>query len=350
MVHDPTDADTMRSPGDFQGRPPAKSTFLADQVGPYKLLRVLGRGGMGVVYEAESSAHPGRVALKVLTALRIEDQVMQRRFQREAAIASRLDHPGICPVLDAGIAEGVPFIAMPILKGHPLDTWLKEHTGVLKTEHTPLDSSGGADASQTLEIARTMAIGPMSLAQVVRMILEALRALHFAHESGVIHRDLKPANLFFCDDGHVRILDFGLARDSMEVAPTLTLSGDVFGTPAYMSPEQIEGQRNVDRCTDIWSMGVTLFELLTFQRPFRAPTHAALFEAIRMQATPDARRINPAIDAGLHAVLSVALAKDPKSRYPTANAFAKDLERWASGQRVLARKPTSWDRLTYWAR
>jgi tetratricopeptide (TPR) repeat protein len=97
-------------------------------------------------------------------------------------------------------------------------------------------------------------------------------------------------------------------------------------------------------------MGVTLFELLTFQRPFRAPTHAALFEAIRMQATPDARRINPAIDAGLHAVLSVALAKDPKSRYPTANAFAKDLERWASGQRVLARKPTSWDRLKYWAR
>lgn len=338
----------MQTPSDGSGATRPAGRLALDRVGPYRLGEVLGRGGMGVVYEAFGPEPLGRVAIKVLTALRGDDPTMQRRFQREAAIASRLDHPGICAVLDAGIADGVPYIAMPILKGHPLDSWLRQISGTQASEHVPLDTEVATRRLSPESL--TTPLGPNNLKEVVRMMAAALRALHFAHESGVVHRDLKPANLFLCDDGQVKILDFGLARDGEEVAPTLTMSGDVFGTPAYMSPEQILGHRNVDRSTDIWSMGVTLFELLTFSRPFTGTTTAALFEAIRTRAMPDPRRLNPAIDRGLAAILSVSLAKDPRRRYRSADAFADDLDRWDCGITVQARSPGRWYRLQQWAK
>lgn len=320
----------------------------ADRIGPYRLGKVLGRGGMGVVFEAEDPASGRTVAVKLLTTLRMDDPVVLRRFEREAAIATKLRHPGICPILDAGAAGGIPYIVMPLLRGRPLDAWLRDRgcatAGEPGTLHdtVPLGEDGGYGESTRL-------LRPESPGEAVRIVIEALRALQYAHESGVIHRDLKPANLFLCEDGSVKILDFGLARD-LASGPVLTQSSDVFGTPAYMSPEQVTGARHVDARSDVWSMGVTLFELLTFRRPFTGPTQAALFSAIQRLEPPDPMRCNPAVDATLSTILRVALAKDPLRRFASAKAFADDLEAWSGGGAIAARAPSPLYRLRRWAR
>lgn len=288
---------------------------LPDRIGPYEIVRELGRGGQAVVYLAEDRAGHGPVALKVLTGRWLgghSESVL--RLRREARALSRLDHPGICEILRIEADAELPYIVMGYHEGE--------------------------DLARRLARARTGA-GPrplMDVSAAVGLIEQVARALHAAHEHGLVHRDVKPGNVLVSPEGRPVILDFGLALDGEADASSLTRSGELFGTLPYMSPEQLDrGSADVDRRTDVYSLGVTLFELLTLRRPFRAPSRQALFQRILEAEPPDPRKYDPRVSSDLAAVLQAALEKDPARRYATAEALADDLGRVRSGQRVSVR-------------
>ncbi|MCA9322982.1 MAG: serine/threonine protein kinase [Planctomycetes bacterium] len=204
-------------------------------LGDYRIVREIGQGGMGIVYEAEQVSLGRRIALKVITTARNTSAAAVTRFRREAAVASRLDHPGLCAVYDAGTEDGTPYIAMAFVQGRTLAQIVKIRQSDLITPETIMDRTG-----------------------MLRIVEDVARALHHAHECGVIHRDVKPANIMIRQDGSPVVLDFGLARSLDDGDPTLTLTGDVLGTPAYMSPEQLRGEPTDRRC-DVWALGVILY-------------------------------------------------------------------------------------------
>jgi formylglycine-generating enzyme required for sulfatase activity/tRNA A-37 threonylcarbamoyl transferase component Bud32 len=293
------------------------------RVGPYVLLGAIGRGGQATVSLAEDLRTGRRVALKVLDApFRSQDDPRLRRLRREAAATARLDHPGVCAVLDAGESEGLGYLAMQLVEGETL--------------------------AHRIEVARREGAAGIDPAVVVRLFEQIARAVHAAHEAGVVHRDLKPANLMVRPDGSPVVLDFGLAHDEADLAPGLTSTGAVFGTPAYMSPEQAEG-RPLDRRTDVWSLGVTLYEALTLRRPFEGPTRSAILRRVREDSFVDPRRKNRAVSADLAVVVSTALERDLDRRYRTALDLAEDLRRVAVGEPVYARPPGPGLRLARWA-
>jgi len=286
------------------------------QIGPYRVLRELGRGGQGVVYLAEDTRLPRKVALKVLSQQVLTDSAARLRFEREADVTARLEHPGICPLYERGETAGAPWIAMRYIEGEALDDRLLRE---------------GA---------------PADLPSVLHFFEKAARALHAAHEAGLVHRDIKPGNLMAGPDGAPVILDFGLARD-LTADRALTETGQAPGTPAYMSPEQLQ-HRPLDRRTDVWSLGATLYEGVTGRRPFDAPTLPGLFDAILFNEPPDPRRLRPSHPPELSVVLAKAMEKDPASRYQTALELAEDLARVRRLEPVLARPPSTLLRLRRW--
>jgi len=299
---------------------------MLEQVGPYRLVRELGRGGQGVVYLAEDTRLHRPVALKVLTGLGSTSEDSVARFRREAEVASRLDHPGICTIYDAGVHDGLPYIAMRHVDGESLAGWIAERAD-------PPDSS----------TARARAL------EAVRLIEAAARATHAAHQAGVVHRDLKPGNIMVTPHGDPILLDFGLARDVSGGTATLTQSGELHGTPHYMSPEQIAPRGAApDRRTDVYSLGVTLYECLTRRRPFEGPTREGLYHAILTQPPPDPRRFNPAIQRDLKVVLETTLEKDRDRRYQTALDLAEDLRRVREHEPIHARPAGPVLRLSRW--
>jgi serine/threonine protein kinase/tetratricopeptide (TPR) repeat protein len=337
------------------------------RLGPYLIEEEIGRGGQGCVYRARDTRLGRTVALKALSGLGpgAEDRLL--RFRREGEVASRLDHPGICGVHDTGIADGVPYIAMRFVRGETLAA------RIARTRHAA--ANGGAEAKSeeddlpTVVDAETVrqdqgsatsarAERPSStmtraeLDEQLRIVEEAARALHVAHEASIVHRDVKPANIMIDDEGRVVVLDFGLARDdSEEAGPGLTQTGDFFGTPAYMSPEQIAGQQlRLDRRADIYSLGVTLYECLTLQRPHEATTREALYRAVMEEEPRDPRRLNPSLSQDLRVVMETALAKERDRRYVTAEAFADDLRAVREHRPVSARPLSLIGRSARWAR
>ncbi len=326
------------------------------RLGPWRLLRELGRGGQGAVYLAEDERLHRMAAVKLLAATDLTGDALDR-FKREAAVASRLDHPGICAVYDVGLEGRTPYIAMRYVEGASLaerisTTKARTAREAATAAHGELRDSNATEvnrppASPPTPPARstrtgTSAAGPSSrapadprnavteleLMKVVRLMEQAARAVHAAHEAGVIHRDLKPGNIMVTTEGEPVVLDFGLAKDTSGADATLTQQGDLMGTPAYMSPEQISaGAVALDRRTDVYSLGVTLFECLTLQRPFEAPTRDGLYQAILNRPTPDPRTLNRALPGDLKVVLETALEKDRERRYATALDFAEDLRR-----------------------
>lgn len=327
------------------------------KIGHYQVIRELGRGGQGVVYLAQDLRLERRVALKVLAQVGPGSDVAIERFRKEALVASRLNHPRICGVFDAGVADGLPYIAMLYVEGMTLAQRLaafrsgtaEEPSSLIInfSETTLVDPRNGDPPTRHDPPSTTDA---REIPTLLRFFEQASRALHAAHEAGVIHRDIKPGNLMITRSGEPMILDFGLAHAEDSGAPAMTRTGDVFGTPAYMAPEQISGNAGrVDRRADVYALGVSLFEALTLQRPFQAPTREGLYQAILTAAPPDPRTRNPAISRDLKVVIETALEKDRDRRYATAEDLADDLLAILERRPIEAREIGPVGRLVRWA-
>ncbi len=322
------------------------------RIGPYLLLRELGRGGMGVVHEAQDLRLQRRVALKLLAPGFAASGPLRLRFEREAAVAARLDHPGIAAVYEAGEADGTAFIAMRFVEGRPLSEWIADGRAAGRggTVSLPGTASDAETAATPSDGARTTgAPGRTAVDRVLRFFEGAARALHHAHEQGLVHRDVKPANLMVARSGEPVLLDFGLAREEEGEGQGLTQTGHLMGTPAYMSPEQLTAQRiRVDRRTDVYSLGVSLYEALTLALPFEAPTREGLYKAILTSDPADPRHRNRAVGADLKVVIETAMEKDRDLRYGTALDLAEDLRRVREREPVRARPPAAMVRLWRW--
>lgn len=320
-----------------------------NRVGPYRLLRELGHGGQGTVHLAEDTRLARQVALKTLSPALATSSGMLDRFRREAAAASRLDHPGICTVYEAGEADGIPYIAMRYVDGETLAARISAARGpAAPAAHAT--TSDGARSTPTSDAARSSVSTRPEVLNLVAIGEKIARALHVAHEAGLIHRDMKPANIMIAKDGEPVILDFGLAREESADGAGLTMTGALLGTPSYMSPEQLMAQRiALDRRTDVYSLGVTLYEALTLRLPFEAPTREALYQRILTTDAPNPRRYNAAIPGDLRVVLETAMEKDRDRRYLSALDFAEDLRRVREMQPIRARPVGRAARLGRWA-
>ena len=280
------------------------------QIGPYRIVGVIARGGMGVVYRARvvvSCEVPmgTEVALKLLT--RLDDRHERLRFTREANYLQALRHPGIVRVLDTGEHCDQPYLVMQLVAGRPLNHVIND--------------------------------GPLTEAAVVDIAIQALEALHTAHLAGILHRDVKPGNIMLTPEGSARLLDFGLAH-RLDGQSTLTATGAVVGTPAYMSPEQAAGERSdFSRRSDIYSLGACCYEMLTGCQPFSADNSVALLRQIIDQPLLPPGRLRRDLSPDLETIVLKAMAKHPNDRYPTAEHMAEDLRRLRRGQRVRATRP-----------
>ena len=338
-------ADGTHVPSRASAATPAAKRARPETIGPYRILDVLGRGGQGTVYRALDTRLDRTVALKVLSlSLASVSQGRRTRFRREAAIVSRLDHPGICTILDADLEGDTPYIAMRYVEGETLAAALSRAKEERDDSSSHSTGATPTSASRLLAPARAL-----ELAEALVFFEKAARALHAAHEAGVVHRDVKPGNIMVSTDGSPVILDFGLARGDEEESVHLTRSDEVFGTPAYISPEQLESGKNVDRRTDVYSLGVVLYECLTLERPFQGDTTGALAEAIRRAPMPPPTRANPALPSDLAVVLETALEKDVARRYATALEFAEELRRVREYEPIRARPAGPLLKLTRWS-
>jgi eukaryotic-like serine/threonine-protein kinase len=315
-------------------------------LGDFRLIRQIGRGGMGTVYEAEQLSLNRRVALKVLPMAAALDEKHLQRFKNEAQAAAQLHHTNIVPVYAVGCERSVHFYAMQLIDGQSLADVIGElreggaqtgdgssHSGAISSNLTSMRSS------KRSEYFRAGA----------RLGLQAAEALDYAHQLGVVHRDIKPANLMIDRRGNLWITDFGLAQFYLDTG--LTQTGDLVGTFRYMSPEQASGRGAVlDQRTDVYSLGVTLYELLTLERAIPGENRQELLRQIDAVDPPMLRSIDKAAPIELQTILTKATAKDPAERYPTARALADDLDRFLKDEPILARPPTAWDKGVKWTR
>ncbi len=271
-----------------------------ERLGRYELLEELGRGAMGVVYKARDPQIDRLVAVKVLTTAPGLDpgeaQQHRDRFQREARAAGRLAHPNIVTIHDVGEDQGRTFLVMELVQGQALDR-------ILRTRR------------------------PLSLAEVLTIGEQVASALDYAHRHGIIHRDVKPANILLSPEGSVKVTDFGIARIT---GADTTQAGQTFGTPSYMSPEQVQGLA-LDGRSDIFSLGTVLYEVLSGERAFQGETLSTIIYRILHEEPIPLRRLNPTFPAGLETCLQKALAKDPAVRYALATDVARDLRRAVEG-------------------
>ncbi len=311
----------------------------------YTLTEELGHGGQGCVYKAKDRRLGRNVALKILTANSMVSRSARMRFLREAELASKINDPGICTIHEYGEYNGIPFIAMQLVEGQPLSRVIANsregEISAVTMSHVFFDDDDEAIEEKSLPSATGQNSKTPAKSEILAMLAfieETARALHVAHSGGLIHRDIKPANIMAADDGRPVILDFGLARDDSPEFASLTESGAVMGTPAYMSPESLKGQRGrIDPRTDVYSLGVTLYECLTSRRPFTGSTRAALDHAISHSSAPDPRRLNREIPNDLRIVIETAMEKDLDRRYPSALEFAEDLRRVRECKPIEAR-------------
>ncbi len=260
--------------------------------GRYEIIKELGRGAMGLVYQAHDPEIDRLLALKVLREDRLTSAAFVQRFLKEARAIGRLSHPRIVTVYDIGQDHGTIYIAMELLQGEPLNGLME------KKKFSP--------------------------EEIINLGKQVAEALDYAHQKGIVHRDIKPSNILVQPDGQIKITDFGIAHIEDPESSMQTQAGEILGTPAYMSPEQVMG-RPADGRSDLFSLGIILYELSSAKRPFGGANLAAIFQSITQHHPPAPEEINPAIPKSLSQVIMRCLEKDPASRYPTGKALAEAL-------------------------
>lgn len=376
-------------------------------LGDFRINREIGRGGMGVVYEAEQISLSRRVALKVLSFAALLDQRHLQRFRNEALAAAQLHHTNIVPVLSVGSERGVHYYAMQYIEGHPLSAVIGElqrlggvdagedaaqsalsarraaasasqprqageatSPGSSAVAHpsitaSPLIAAGSSAAGASLATSGLLSADGSNLLDtiatdghprgraffrsVANLAIQAADALQHAHERGVIHRDIKPSNLLLDTTGRLWITDFGLA--TVQTEPGLTLTGDLLGTIRYMSPEQALAKRvPVDHRSDIYSLGVSMYELLALRPAYAGRDRQELLRQIAFDEPAPLRRVNRAIPKELETIVGKAMAKNPGDRYGSAQELADDLRRFLGDKPILAKPPTLLDRTAKWSR
>ncbi len=371
--------DRIATPEDERTGPPAPlhaenslaTALEGGLLGDFRLLGEIGRGGMGVVYEAEQLSLKRKVALKILPLAAALDARQMQRFQNEAQAAAQLHHSHIVPVYAVGCERGIHFYAMQFIHGPTLAAVIRDlrandegrranaerstNDQAQRTKDRSQEAGFGFRAS-SFDILSSFELRPSSFFRSVAQLgVQAAEALDYAHQQGVIHRDIKPANLLLewraegASSPVLWITDFGLARLQNDAGPTVT--GDLVGTLRYMSPEQALAQRGlVDHRTDVYSLGATLYELVTLQPAFPGTDRQELLRRIAFEEPRPPRQVNRAVPAELETIILKAVAKDPAERYLTAQELADDLRRFLEDKPIRARRPSLVQRLGKWSR
>jgi serine/threonine-protein kinase len=272
---------------------------------------------MGVVYRARQVSANRPVAVKLILSGQLASAAAVRRFRAEAEAAANLDHPNILPIYQVGEHDGQPFFSMKLIEGGNL----------------------GARVAELVSRPRDAAA----------LVARLARAVHFAHQHGILHRDLKPANVLLDADGTPYVTDFGLAK-RLEVDSGLTRTGAIVGTPSYMPPEQARADRQITTAADVYALGAVLYELISDRPPFRAGTPFDTILQVLEKEPEHPRTFNPRADRDLSSVALKCLQKAPESRYESAAALADDLERWLNGEATRARPPSLAGQAWRWLR
>ena len=309
------------STADVIGDVAMESRSPGERVGGFTLVRRIGEGGMGVVYEAVQESLGRPVAIKFLKGIG-SSSVARERFLRETQAVARLHHPNIVTVYGSGQYNGIPYYAMQLIRGRGLDRYVAEH-----------QASGDPPAEDAIRVA-------------VELTLQVADALTYAHHQGVVHRDIKPSNLLIDNAGRVWVADFGLAR--IEGDNQLTASGGIVGTRQYMAPEQYDGW--ADPRSDVYALGVTLYELVTATPAFTGQTPQEVLRRVLDASAVPPRKRNPNVHEDLETVIMKAMAAEPAHRYQTSTALADDLRRYLDGRPVSARRLSNTSKLIRWAR
>jgi len=313
----PTEAPTL-APSEAAA---AETLGAVRYFGDYELLEEIARGGMGVVYKARQVSLNRMVALKMILAGQLASPQDVQRFHSEAEAAANLDHPNIVPIYEVGQHEGQHYFSMKLIDGGSLGTRMTAIRGDVRA--------------------------------AVALLVQVARAIHFAHQRGILHRDLKPANVLL-EESHEGSLipyvtDFGLAK-RVEGDSGLTASGAIVGTPSYMPPEQARAEKALTVAADVYSLGAILYEMLTGRPPFRAATPLHTLLQVLEQELEPPRQVHPGIARDLETVCLKCLAKKPAARYRTAAELADELEHWLAGETVRACPPTRGERLARWGK
>jgi serine/threonine-protein kinase len=290
-----------------------QSTMEMRYFDDYELLGELGRGGMGVVYRARQLSLHRTLALKVIAPEQLASPKAAERFRTEAETAANLDHPHIVPLYESGECAGRHYFTMKLIEGQSLAQRMAD----FRLPSADLKSSPGTAAGSKSQIANRQS-------QIASLLAKVADAVHYAHQRGILHRDLKPGNILIDSAGEPHVTDFGLAK-LVEGDSSLTLSGEVLGTPAYMAPEQAAGKtKQITTAADLYSLGAVLYELLTGRPPFRGETPVETLHAL-LHTEPEApRSLNRAVPRDLETICLKCLEKEPARRYTSARALTEE--------------------------